>query len=125
MTATQQDTHSISGLDSANYPPACKPHGSCNLCSILKKEGDLYMTLTTTLAQPSPVELLTEILRGVSLTASCRCLANQNSTRPRKWLERQTACNQAYFDVIQERERIRRGVDEPRNTEAIAAPCEL
>ena len=60
----------------------------------------------------SPVEAVTEVLHGVSVTDPYRWLEDQDSTQTRAWLEAQTAYARAYLDSIPGRERIHQRVRE-------------
>lgn len=54
----------------------------------------------------SPIEAVTEILHGVSLTDPYRWLEDQDSAQTRAWIEAQTEYARAYLDAIPGRERI-------------------
>jgi len=60
----------------------------------------------------TPIEPVTEILHGVSVTDPYRWLEDQNSPRTRSWIKQQTEYARAYLDRIPARERIRRRVRE-------------
>ena len=60
----------------------------------------------------SPIEAVTEILHGVSVTDPYRWLENQDSVQTRAWLEAQTEYARAYLDAIPGRERIRERIRE-------------
>jgi prolyl oligopeptidase len=55
----------------------------------------------------SPVEAVTEVLHGVTITDPYRWLEDQESTQTRDWIEEQTKYARAYLDSIPGRERIR------------------
>jgi len=55
----------------------------------------------------TPIEPVTEILHGVSITDPFRWLEHQDSPRTRQWLEEQTRYARAYLDCIPGRDRIR------------------
>jgi prolyl oligopeptidase len=55
----------------------------------------------------SPVEPITDVLHGVSITDPYRWLEDQDSTQTRAWLEAQTEYARAYLDPIPGRDRIR------------------
>jgi prolyl oligopeptidase len=54
----------------------------------------------------SPIEAVTEILHGVSLTDPYRWLEDQDSAQTRAWIEVQTEYARAYLDAIPGRKRI-------------------
>jgi prolyl oligopeptidase len=54
----------------------------------------------------SPIEPVTEVLHGVSVTDPYRWLEDQGSRRTREWLAKQTRYARSYFDGIPGRERI-------------------
>jgi prolyl oligopeptidase len=60
----------------------------------------------------SPIEAVTEILHGVSVTDPYRWLEDQDSVQTRTWLEAQTEYARAYLDAIPGRERIRERIRE-------------
>jgi prolyl oligopeptidase len=60
----------------------------------------------------TPVEAVTEIFHGVSVTDPYRWLEDQNSSRTREWLGAQSLYARSYLDTIPGRERIRRRVEE-------------
>ncbi len=55
----------------------------------------------------SPIEPVTEILHGVSVTDPYRWLEDQDSSRTRDWIARQTRHARTYLDKVPGRERIR------------------
>lgn len=65
-----------------------------------------------TLPPYSPVEPVTEILHGVSVTDPYRWLEDQDSPRTRAWIEEQTRYARAYLDDIPGRARIRERIRE-------------
>lgn len=60
----------------------------------------------------SPIESVTEILHGVSVTDPYRWLEDQDSAQTRAWLGAQTEYTRAYLDAIPGRERIRERIRE-------------
>jgi prolyl oligopeptidase len=60
----------------------------------------------------SPVEPVTEVLHGVSITDSYRWLEDQESVRTRDWLTAQTRYARTYLDSLPGRERIRERIRE-------------
>ena len=68
------------------------------------------MTLTLSSPPQTPVEPVTEVLHGVSITDPYRWLEDQNSLRTRKWIEEQTAYARCYLDSIPGREETRKRV---------------
>ena len=60
----------------------------------------------------SPVEPVTEVLHGVTVTDPYRWLEDQESTQTRDWIEEQTKYARAYLDSIPGRERIRERIRE-------------
>lgn len=61
---------------------------------------------------PTPVEPVTEVLHGVTITDPYRWLEDQNSPRTRKWIEEQVAYTRTYLDAIPERPQIKERVKE-------------
>jgi prolyl oligopeptidase len=60
----------------------------------------------------SPVEPVTEVLHGVTVTDPYRWLEDQDSAQTRAWLEAQTEYARAYLDSIPGRERIHERIRE-------------
>jgi len=60
----------------------------------------------------SPVEPVTEVLHGVTVTDPYRWLEDQESAQTRGWIEGQTKYARAYLDSIPGRERIRERIRE-------------
>ncbi|MBS1851399.1 MAG: S9 family peptidase [Acidobacteria bacterium] len=60
----------------------------------------------------SPVEPVTEVLHGVSVTDPYRWLEDQESPRTRAWISEQTRYARSYLDSIPGRERIRARIRE-------------
>jgi prolyl oligopeptidase len=60
----------------------------------------------------SPVELVTEVLHGVTITDPYRWLEDQDSPRTREWLVAQSEYARSYLDAISGRDRIRKRVRE-------------
>src|SRR5215510_7132425 len=60
----------------------------------------------------SPIEPVTDILHGVSVTDPYRWLEDGNSPRTREWLEEQRRFARAYLDSIPGRDRIRERIRE-------------
>jgi prolyl oligopeptidase len=54
----------------------------------------------------TPIETVTEILHGVSITDPYRWLENQDSTRTRRWIEDQTQYTREYLDHLPGRQAI-------------------
>src|SRR5258708_4241610 len=80
------------------------------------------MPLITDPPPPTPVEPVTEMLHGVSVTDPYRWLEDQNSPRTRKWVEEQAVYTRAYLDAIPGRERIRKRVSELLSVPPTAEP---
>src|SRR5260221_7602310 len=74
---------------------------------------------------PTPVDPVTEVLHGVSVTDPYRWLEDQDSPRTRKWLEEQTAYTRAYLDAIPGRERIRKRIEQLLAVEVVSAPAKV
>src|SRR5439155_2382342 len=70
------------------------------------------MPQLATAAPYSPVETVTEILHGVSVTDPYRWLEDQDSPRTRAWIEEQIRYARAYLDSIPGRGRIRERIRE-------------
>src|SRR5216683_8269299 len=83
------------------------------------------MPLTLNPPPPTPVEPVTEILHGVSITDPYRWLEDPNSPRTRKWLEEQHAYTRAYLDAIPGRDRIRERVEELLAVELVSEPWKV
>lgn len=66
---------------------------------------------------PSDIEVVTDVLHGLSIDDPYRWLEDHDSPRTRVWLERQTRYARAYLDTIQGRERIRKRVREMLDVE--------
>jgi prolyl oligopeptidase len=68
----------------------------------------------TMMAPPacSPIEPVTEILHGVSVTDPYRWLEDQDSMRTRSWIQAQTEYARSYLDSIPGRARIRNRIRE-------------
>jgi prolyl oligopeptidase len=60
----------------------------------------------------SPVEPVTEVLHGVTVTDPYRWLEDQDSVRTRIWIEAQTKYARAYLDSIPSRGRVRERIRE-------------
>jgi prolyl oligopeptidase len=60
----------------------------------------------------SPVDLVTEILHGVTVTDPYRWLEDQDSPRTREWLRTQSEYARSYLDIIPGRDRIRQRIRE-------------
>src|SRR5260370_8101668 len=58
------------------------------------------------------VELVTDVVHGVSIPDPYRWLEDQNSSRTRKWLEEQTLYTHTYLDTIPRCDIIRKRVSE-------------
>ena len=82
------------------------------------------MAPTTQLPPPpvTPIEPVTDILHGVTITDPYRWLEDQNSPRTRKWLEEQAAYTRSYFDSVPGRDSIRQRVGELLQTSSISEP---
>src|SRR5438876_10080918 len=80
------------------------------------------MTLTSAPPPSTPVEPVTEVLHGVSITGPDRWLEDQDSPRTRKWLEEQVAYSRLYLNAIPGRERIRKRIEEFLAVETISFP---
>lgn len=70
----------------------------------------------------TPVDPVTEILHGVSVTDPYRWLEDQDSASTRKWLEEQAAYTRSYFDSISGRLHIRKRVEELLTVELVSVP---
>src|SRR4029077_20927716 len=65
------------------------------------------------LAPPfSPIESVTEVLHGVSVTDPYRWLEEQHSPRTRQWIEEQTQYARSYLDNLPGRQKIRERIRE-------------
>src|SRR6267154_3611011 len=71
---------------------------------------------------PTPVDPVTEILHGVSVTDPYRWLEDANSLQTRQWLDQQTGYTRAYLEAIPNRKLIRQRVEELLAVEVISAP---
>jgi prolyl oligopeptidase len=60
----------------------------------------------------TPIDPVTEILHGVSITDPYRWLENQESPRTREWIEQQTHYARAYLKTIPNRPRVRKRISE-------------
>lgn len=80
------------------------------------------MTSTISSPPPTPVEPVSEILHGVTVTDPYRWLEDQSSPSTRKWLEEQNAYTHAYLEAIPGRERIRERIAELLAVETISEP---
>jgi prolyl oligopeptidase len=60
----------------------------------------------------TPIETVTEILHGVSITDPYRWLEDQESPRTRRWIEEQTQYMREYFDQLPGRQAIRERIRE-------------
>src|SRR5260370_24738149 len=83
------------------------------------------MSLEGSPPPPAPIEPVTDVLHGVSITDPYRWLEDQNSPRIRKWLEEQTAHTRAYLDGIPGRERIRKRIEELVDVETVSEPWKV
>ncbi len=83
------------------------------------------MPLTLNPPPPTPVEPITEILHGVSVTDPYRWLEDPHSPRTRNWLEEQITYARAYLDAIPGRERIRKRVKELLAIQSVSAPLKV
>lgn len=70
------------------------------------------MAHTVDAPPPTPVEPVTEVLHGVTITDPYRWLEDQNAPRTRKWIEEQVAYTRTYLDAIPERHQIKERVKE-------------
>lgn len=80
------------------------------------------MTHLMTLPPYSPVEPMTEILHGVSITDPYHWLEDQDSPRTRAWIEEQTRYARSYLDNIPGRGRIRERIREFLAVETYDSP---
>ncbi len=71
------------------------------------------------------VELVTDVVHGVSIPDPYRWLEDQNSSRTRKWLEEQSAYTRRYLDAVPNRERIRGRIQELLSIETISVPSKV
>src|SRR6266404_284669 len=78
------------------------------------------MPLTLNPPPPTPIEPVTEVLHGVSITDPYRWLEDQNSQRTREWLEEQAVYTRRYLDAIPARNWIQRRVEELLTVETIS-----
>src|SRR5712692_7407706 len=83
------------------------------------------MPLTLNPPPSTPVDPVTEVLHGVSVTDPYRWLEDQNSPRTREWLEEQTAYTRAHLDAIPGREKIRKRVEELLAVEVVSEPWKV
>jgi prolyl oligopeptidase len=83
------------------------------------------MPLITNPPPPTPVDPVTEVQHGVSVTDPYRWLEDQDSPQTRQWLEEQTAYTRAYLDAIPDRERIRKRVEELLAIEVVSVPLKV
>src|SRR5689334_7527424 len=60
----------------------------------------------------TPVEAVTEVLHGITISDPYRWLEDQDSPRTREWLEQQRLYARRYLDNIPGRERIRERIKE-------------
>jgi prolyl oligopeptidase len=60
----------------------------------------------------SPVESVTEVLHGVTVTDPYRWLEDQDSPRTREWLLAQQQYARSYLDIVPGRDRIRKRIRE-------------
>lgn len=65
----------------------------------------------------SPIEPVTEVLHGVTITDAYRWLEEQNSPRTREWLLAQQEYARSYLDAIGGRDRIRKRIRELMDVE--------
>jgi prolyl oligopeptidase len=70
----------------------------------------------------SPVEPVTEVLHGVSITDPYRWLEDQNSPRTRCWIEEQRSFARACLDRLPGRDRIRGRIREFLAVETYDSP---
>ena len=70
----------------------------------------------------SPVEPVTEVLHGVSVTDPYRWLEDQNSPRTRCWIEEQRSFARACLDHLPGRDRIRGRIREFLAVETYDSP---
>ncbi len=70
------------------------------------------MPQLATAAPYSPVETVTEVLHGVTVTDPYRWLEDQDSPRTREWLRAQHEYSRSYLDRIPGRDRIRERIRE-------------
>src|SRR5882757_8896525 len=86
-----------------------------------------HKRMTLTLAPPpeTPVEPVTEVLHGVSVTDPYRWLEDQNSPRTRNWLGEQSIYTHKYFDAISGRNRIRTRVRELLSVPSATEPWKV
>ena len=60
----------------------------------------------------TPIEPVTEVLHGVSITDPYRLLEDQDSPRTRQWIEEQTRYAREYLDLLPGRQKIRERIRE-------------
>src|SRR6266478_648150 len=80
------------------------------------------MPLMTSPPPPTPIDPVTEVLHGVSVTDPYRWLEDQNSLRTRQWLEEQSAYTHSYLDALPGRARIRNHVSDLLSIVPVAEP---
>jgi len=73
----------------------------------------------------SPVEPVTEILHGVSVTDPYRWLEDQNSLRTREWIEEQTRYARSYLDKVPGRDKIQARIREFLAPETCESPLKM
>ncbi len=61
---------------------------------------------------PTPIELVNDVIHGVTIADPYRWLEDQNSPQTRQWVEEQTRYARSYLDHIPGRERIRERIRE-------------
>src|SRR5258708_34236900 len=79
------------------------------------------MPLITNAPPPTPVDLVTEVLHGVSVADPYRWLEDRNSMQTHNWLDEQTTYARAYLDAIPGRERIRSRIEELLSVEVVTS----
>src|SRR5258708_39673238 len=83
------------------------------------------VTLTVLPPPQTPVEPVTEMMHGVSITDPYRWLEDQNSPRTREWVETQIAYARSYLDALPGKERIRKRVSGLLSTDIISDPWKV
>jgi prolyl oligopeptidase len=73
----------------------------------------------------TPIEPVTDIWHGLSITDPYRWLEDSHSERTRQWIDSQTQYARAFFNSIPERARIRQRVAELLSVDTNESPCKV
>jgi len=74
---------------------------------------------------PSPIEPVTEVLHGVSVTDPYRWLEDRNSPSTHRWIAAQRRHARLYLDSIENRDRLRRRVSEFLSVDSCDSPVRV